>query len=217
MKGIVLKCEVLYFATFRKPSTNSLILTFSVPPFTTIRGMIANAIGLQQHDHSLQEAVKLGIKLIKPGYRNREMAKILKLKESSMPRSRAYPSSPMFKEYLVNPTYEFFVGGEEEKIEEIHSAFLDLQRPLYLGQSDDLVDVEASDIFDIKEIETQEIHSVLEGIHPDCTVEKLPYSFHENGNKYTVEYKVVSIPNDRVTLHEQTKAYEIDGKNISLF
>jgi len=216
MKGIIVKCEALYFVTFRKPSSTSLMLTFTVPPFTTVRGMIANALGLQQHDHSLQGEIKLGIRLIHPGYRNREMAKILKLKESTLPQSRAYPSSPMFKEYLVTPKYECYVGGECNKIEEIRSAFLDLQRPLYLGQSDDLIDVEVSDMYDLEEIETREVHSVVEVIHQNCTIEKVPYCFLKDGSKYSVEYKLISIPNNSVITQEKTKVYKIDGKNISL-
>lgn len=216
MKGIIIKCEVLYFSTFRKPSTNSLILTFTVPPFTTVRGMIANALGLQQHDHSLQDEIKLGIRVIRPGYKNVEMAKILKLKESTMPPSRIYPSSPMFKEYLVNPEYEFYIGGEDDKLREIHSALANLKRPLYLGQSDDLIDIEVSNLIDIEEIETQEIHSVAEGIHANCTIEKLPYSFSKNGKKYSVEYKLVSIPTDVVILNNNTSAYRIQNKHIKL-
>lgn len=217
MKGIIIKCEVLYFATFRKPSSTSLILTYLIPPFTTVRGIIANALGLQQHDYSLQDEIKVGIRLIHPGYKNVEMAKILKLKESPMPRLKIYPSSPMFKEYLVKPEYEFYIGGEENKMKEIYSALDNLKRPLYLGQSDDLVDIEISDLIDIEEKETNEINSVVDGIHTGCTIEKLPFVFKTDGNKYTVEYKVVSIPKEKITLQNMTDAYLFNDKFVSLF
>ena len=72
-------------------------------------------------------------------FKNVELAKILKLKESPGPPSTHYPSAPMFKEYLVNPKYELFVGGQENIITKIHEALVYPERPLYLGQSDDLV------------------------------------------------------------------------------
>ena len=76
MRGIIIRCEVLYFVTFRKPASTSLILTYPIPPFTTIRGMIANALGLAQHDHSLQDQIKIGLRVLDAGFKNVEMAKV---------------------------------------------------------------------------------------------------------------------------------------------
>jgi CRISPR-associated protein Cas5h len=161
MKGLIIDCEVPYFATFRKPSSTSLMLTYPIPPFTTVRGMIANALGLQQHDHSLQDQIKMGMRIVQPGYKNVELAKILKLKESPGGQIRAYPSSPMFKEYLVNPRFEFFIAGEKDIIERIQTALVLPQRPLYMGQSDDLAVYEPSNILDIREIELETFDSAV--------------------------------------------------------
>ncbi|RLC75080.1 MAG: CRISPR-associated protein Cas5, partial [Chloroflexi bacterium] len=45
MLGLKFKIDCLYFNTFRKPISTSLILTYFIPPYTTIRGMISNALG----------------------------------------------------------------------------------------------------------------------------------------------------------------------------
>lgn len=217
MKGLIINCEVLYVATFRKPSSTSLILSYLIPPFTTVRGMIANALGLQQHDHTLQGKIKIGLRLVHPGYKNFEMVKILKLKESTMPLSRSYPSSPMFKEFLVNPKYEFFIGGDEVIITEIRKSLFNLKRPLYLGQSDDLIDLQVSEVIDIYEKEANEFHSVVEGIHAGCAIEKLPFAFNEDNGKYSLEYKLVSIPQNELTVTKISKGFVFNNFTVELF
>jgi CRISPR-associated protein Cas5h len=217
MKGIVIYCEVLYFATFRKPSSTSLILTYPIPPFTTIRGMIANAMGLKQHDHSLQEQIKLGIRVIHPGYKNEEMAKVLKLKESTMPLSRSYPSAPMFREYLVNPIYEFFIGGNDDIINEIHLSLENPKRPLYLGQSDDLIDIKISEIIDLYETVSDNFDSIVGGIHSGCKIEKLPYTFEEDNGKYSLSYKFVSLSYTNISVLKNSIGYKFNKSIIELF
>ena len=217
MKGLIIHCEAPYFVTFRKPATTSLILTFPVPPFTTIRGMIANALGQLQHDHSLQEQIKISLRILEPGFTNVEMAKILKLKSSPGPPRRKYPSSPMFKEYIVNPEYEFFVAGKRDIMQQIYTALLFPKRPLYLGQSDDLVVHKTSELLDVNETEVEEFDSAVEGIHEGCVVEKVPYAFIESNGRYSVEYKLISVPSGQNRVKIQRIGYVFNGLNVFLF
>ena len=217
MKGLILDLEILYFSTFRRPSSTSLILTYTIPPFTTIRGMIANALGLQRDDYSLQNKIKIGISVKEFGFKNTEMAKILKLKENKNRPIRNYPSSPMFREYVVNPKYKVYLGGDEGIIGEIFNAMQIPERPLYLGQSDDLVDVTTFQSFDIEEIESDYVDSVVEEIVPGATIEKLPYKFFEENGKYSVEYKLVSIPKSLpIKLSIEKKLWKFKNKVIQI-
>lgn len=217
MRGIIIRCEVLYFVTFRKPASTSLILTYPIPPFTTIRGMIANALGLQQHDHSLQDQIKIGLRVLDAGFKNVEMAKILKLKEQPRPPGTDYPSSPMFKEYLLKPVYEFFVAGKEQIMKDIHTALILPQRPLYLGQSDDLIDITTSELLNIEEKMITEFHTILEGTHADCFIERVPYTFKENKGKYSVDYRIISIPKYMEPIKVSAIGYNFNGINVCLF
>ncbi|GAB4376998.1 MAG: hypothetical protein Kow0042_24020 [Calditrichia bacterium] len=217
MKGLIIDCEIPYFATFRKPSSTSLILTYPIPPFTTVRGMIANALGLLQHDHSLQEQIKIGIRVTHPGYKNVEMAKILKIKESPGGPIRNYPSSPMFREYLVNPQYQFFIGGREEIMLSIQTALILPKRPLYLGQSDDLVIYEISKLLDIQEKELDTFDTAVEGIHTGCIVEKVPFAFSESKGKYSLEYKLISIPSRGQPIAARKVGHIFNNLNVYLF
>jgi|Deesub1362B_J571_1020462.scaffolds.fasta_scaffold00745_8 CRISPR-associated protein Cas5h len=238
MLGLKFRVDCLYFTTFREPTSTSLILSYVVPPYTTLRGMISNALGLLRDDLRVQEWFKIGIKPL--GFEKcREMAKIVKLvsreiaykcencnrkfiskktekkckfcksvdihriqlykRTFSSQLSSASPSSdplssPMFREFLVEPSYEIFLVGDEDKIKEVHSALLNPKRPLYLGGSDDLVDVEVFEPVEVEEVEAEEVWSVVEGVYEDCIVEKVPYKFVKVGRTFGVEYKVVSIP-----------------------
>ncbi len=220
MKGITIDCEVLYFATFRKPSTTSLILSYSIPPFTTIRGMLSNALGLAQDDLSLQEKIKIGIQVVEAGDKsgkNVEMAKILKLKEGKVSHPSHYPSSPMFKEFLIKPKYRLFVAGDDETICEIHYALNNLKRPLYLGQSDDLVDLNVSEIIDVEEVTSNSFHSVVEGVHPGGVVENIPYVFNKEGKDYSIQFKLVSVPLGNSIKTDELLGYSLGDFRIQLY
>ena len=193
MFGLKFRIDSLYFATFREPTSTSLILTYAIPPYTTIRGMISNALGLPRDDLRVQDWFKIGIKPLR-FEKSREMAKILKLKGTGKKYERTFPSSPMFREFLVEPSYEVYLVGEEDKIRKTYSALLNPARPLYLGGSDDLVDLDVFEPIEVEETEANEVWSVVEGVHEGCVVEKVPYKFVKIGKTFDVVYKTVSIP-----------------------
>ena len=217
MYGLKLRLEGLYFATFRKPTTTSLILTYTIPPYTTIRGLISNALGLNRDDLRVQEWFKIGIKPVKDIETSREMAKVLKLKGTGRKFQREFPSSPMFREFLVNPVYDVFLAGEQSKIEDVYDALQNPARPLYFGGSDDMADVEVTEPIRLEAVEAKEVHSVVEGIHEGCVIEKVPYRFLKRGRKFSVEYKTVSVPRDGVVrLKEAVECVEFDEEAVQV-
>lgn len=218
MWGLRFTVEGLYFTTFRKPVTTALIVSYSIPPFTTIRGLLSNALGLRRDDLRLQEWIRIGMRVVGNAEKSSEMAKILKLNKQVNVFTRHFSSSPMFREFLVQPVYEIFLGGEEEKIREICSALKNPARPLYIGTSDDLVDIgENLTPMDIEPIFSREITGILEGIHENAFVEKIPYKFHMEKKRVSIEYKVVSIPeNGVVRPREPVKAYRFGDEVVWL-
>ncbi len=193
MWGLKIRVECPYFASFRKPTSTSLILTYIIPPYTTIRGMFSNAMGLPRDDLRIQKWFKIGIKLIHID-KSRELAKILKLKGTGKTYQKTYPSAPMFREFLVEPKYEIFVVGGRDEVTQLYNSLRNPERPLYLGSSDDLVDLEISKPIEVEETEMKETWSVVEGIYEGCIVEKVPYKFLKTKKSFDVEFKTVSIP-----------------------
>lgn len=193
MWGLKVTLDAPYFTSFRHPTTTSLILSYSIPPYTTIRGLIANALGLPRDYFEIQDWFKIGIKLVKSN-KNRELAKILKLKGSGKRYTRVFPSAPMFREFIAEPQYQIFLVGNKEIIEKIHSALLMPYRPLYLGISDDLIDLIVEKPSKVKDVQSDETWTIVEGLHAGCIVERIPYKFNKRGKNIDLEYKIVSIP-----------------------
>mgnify|MGYP001133041196 CR=1 FL=1 len=213
MHGLAFNLECPYFSCFRRPTSTSLILTYPVPPYTTIRGLLANALGLARNDFSLQDKLSIGIRPLRWGQANRELAKILKLKGFDKTRITSFPSSPMFRYFLVNSAYTIYLGGDEQLLEEIKDALRNPSRPLYLGQSDDLVDVKVFSVIKIERKLSREVHSVFPGIKDNCEILKLPYKFQD---EETLIYSpVLSLPPSfPYMLGEEIEAYIFDGQVI---
>ncbi len=216
MYGLKIRLEAPYFASFRRPTSTSTLLTFSLPPFTTIRGLISNAMGLPRDDLMLQETqIKIGIKPIIHAKANRETAKILKFKGGEH-LVRRFSSSPMHREFLVEASYYIYLVGKSDNIKEIEDALKNPHRFLYLGSSDDFVDVHVEKSLEVEEAETEYIDSAIEGIFEGCTIEKIPYNFHKTGRKYSVEYKTMSVPKKfPYMLKEPIKLYVFGEEKIS--
>ncbi len=217
MRGLEFKLDALYFATFRRPVSTSLILSYITPPYTTLRGLIANALGMKRDDYSIQDWVKIGISPPENLNKSREIAKILKLKGTGTTYTKIFPSSPIFREFLIAPTYRIYLAGEKDKIDCIHNALQQPQRPLYLGSSDDLTDVEVSKPAEINEVKTKQVTGIIGGIHEKCRVENVPYKFIRKNNDFSIEYKTISIPpTSTITLKEEIDCWKFDSGNVWL-
>jgi len=227
MQGLTFELEGIYFLCFRKPTTTSLILSYPLPPFTTIRGLIANCLGMPRlPDYKQQlilQNIRIGIQPINPWeiHQNKttEMCKLLKLIErEAAARTKVwnFPSAPMFREFLVTPRYRVFLIGEDGLLKEIYEKLQNPERPLYLGQSDDMVDILNLELMEIEETVSKEIHSIVKGIYEGCEVVKLPYKFSEDGKN--LEEITISIPQEfPLTIKEEIKCYRFDEKNICVY
>lgn len=217
MLGFKFRLDGLYFTTFRKPTSTSLIMTFPIPPYTTIRGLISNALGLKRDDFSVQDWIKIGINPLCFSNQSREMAKILKLKGTGNTYSRYFPSSPMFKEFLVSPTYDIYIAGEDDKINRIFDALCNPTRPLYIGASDDFADITPTEIIEVEEVEGSEIYGVVNEIQENSLVERVPYKFIKEGAKISMQYQTVCIPYSSPTIfNNAVKCWKFGGENVWL-
>lgn len=150
LHGFVADADMPYFACFRKPASTSVMMTYPVPPFTTVLGMFANALGVPRPAYTeamewLQNTFRLNLRPLAQWERPfRELAKILKLvgEEREVRQPTSFPSSPMHKYLLPHPSYRIFVASDDaDAVAEVVEALRAPKRPLYLGQSDDMVTV----------------------------------------------------------------------------
>ncbi len=110
MRGIAVDLELPYFASFRRPTSTSVVLTYPVPPFTTLVGLLANALGVHwaDYDEAMQHfraTLLVNMRPLRLERPSRELAKLLKLvgEEREVRRPASFPSSPVFRYFLVRP------------------------------------------------------------------------------------------------------------------
>mgnify|MGYP001069778839 CR=1 FL=1 len=206
-RGLVFDIVCPYFACFRKPTSTSVILTYPIPPFTTLCGLVACALGRPRNDFVLQNALHFGIRILAPGIETREMAKVLKLTgEEKEVEQRVSASSPMYRHFLAQPVYRIYLLANSELLDEVIQALREPLRPLYLGQSDDMVVVENVIEYTIRRGYTNTIYSIVAGIFADCSLLKLPRRFSDED---TLIYSpVLSLPPELPwTLERKIEAY----------
>lgn len=229
MKGLSFEVEGLYFVCFRKPTTTSTILTYPLPPFTTIRGFLANALGWDQDSYyrelrgdsrNLLYDLRIGIEVVSHGESNSELAKILKLIPRTTGYQRSFPSAPMHREFLVQPRYRIYLASENSVIEEIAAALADPERPLYLGQSDDMLDYTPPHVIDVEETKSAELDSIAEGVHEGCDVFRLPFCFVQDYKKdgWDLVYLLVSVhKNGRLKSKESIQCMRFEEKLVAVY
>ena len=224
MQGLTFKVEGTYFNCFRKPESTSTILTYPIPPFTTIRGLVANSMGLKQFPYYDREkylalqGLRIGIRPLRPGEKSVELSKILKLisREEKPCFKRTFPSAPMFREFLVNPNYRIYIFGNGGLVEEISEKIENPERPFYLGQSDDMIDIEDVKLVEGTETRNREISSVVKGVHERCEVVRLPFKFSSDGT--VLEEMTVSIPKEfPYRLEEETDCLLCDNEFVCAY
>lgn len=211
MFGFKFTIESLYFASFRKVNTTSFLSSYYIPPFTTIRGLLSNALGLARDDFLIQDWIKIGIKT-NSFQKSSELSKFLKLKEGKRENNR-FNSSPIFRDFLINPIYDIYVAGDNDKINILNDALKNPQRNLYIGYSDDMVDITVFDPIEIYEEDNVPI-SILDGIYENCIIEKVPYKFYKKGNRFELEQKIISIP--KKSFNTKVNSFNFDDEFIVL-
>lgn len=218
MEGLVFDLAVPYFACFRKPTSTSVLATYQLPPFTTVRGLLACALGWGRWPDAnskragrgrtgsqpawvefLQEQLYLNVaNLGQAGSRpSRELARYLKLlaREGRVEGRKlgSFPSSPIFKYFVVRPEYRVYVAGRDpELLGSIWQALNDPARPLYIGQSDDMVVVYPRWRGQVTEQEVDRVWGLVPGIREDAEALRLPQAFAANGDIIYTE--VLSLP-----------------------
>lgn len=219
MQGITFILECPYFCCFRKPTSTSTMATYSVIPFTTLRGIVANAMGLARNDFILQDKMYIGIASLSPPVVFTELAKILKLKAGEKrDRPQIYPSSPMYKELLVDAKMKIYLGIDDEGyFNRIIDAIDNPARPLYIGQSDDMAIVSEINSFSaVRKGFSLSLMSIVLGIHSDCELTRLPYKFKDIS---TLEYTpVLSVPkaNKPIIVKEPVECYYFGEEGVQL-
>ena len=125
---------------------------------------------------------------------------------------RPWISTQIIRQRLINPYFSIYVLSDldegEFSIENMKMALENPKRPLYIGESDDVVNILNLSIVDIEENKSNKISSILPDIYSNCELIKIPSNLKfDTENEF---YTLCSIPNG--DLDQEVECYSYDGE-----
>ena len=169
MKCLRFNIETPYLANFRNPFSTITILSYSFPPYTTVRGLLANALGLERDNYSIQDQFEISLKPLNMPERSQNIALMKKLKSNLSQKERKLlkkmdendgivsalneeelktldglkyarsTSAPFVKEFITQIECVIYALGDINNLTNLKYALENPARPLYIGASDDFV------------------------------------------------------------------------------
>lgn len=195
MKILSFDCHIPGWCSFRIPHSINTHLTYPAPPPTTVYGMIANALGLWQDDYSLMAQMKTGIRILKPGSLVETYSHWMKW---NPPKNSM--TTTIMKQKLIQPVYRIYVSAEESLLNQIYQALHQPSRILYLGDSDDLVELSEMHLQTATKSESKQLNSVIpsemvsgDSIINQVSVVRWPVQFDQNKRAFSIQYELVYI------------------------
>ena len=207
-----LRLNVPFWCSFRDPLTSNVHRTFPVPPPSTLYGLIAAAIGLEQDDVSRRTEMRFAIAIEHNGELVETYSKWMKAAEGpkgeadkaareSM-RSRGlitadesvWISTPLVRQKIIQPVFIVGILCAQRIADEIASALQNPVFPLYLGESDDVVDIEILGV-EYPQPTSGPATGVVSGVHSGGQLANLPCRFNRtNSRDWKVASWLVTVP-----------------------
>jgi CRISPR-associated Cas5-like protein len=207
-----LRLHAPFWCGFRDPLSSNVHRTFPVPPPSTLYGLIAAALGLWQDDYSRRDQMRFAVAIESAGEQVESYSKWMKIAEPAKdqaqkdaraamrsrglltPDESVWISTTLVRQKLIQPTWVVGVRGAREVLEEIQSAIARPHWPLYLGESDDVVDIEFLGI-EVAQNSTSPATGTVAGVHAGGTLANLPTRFvPQPRNKWELTRWLVTIP-----------------------
>ena len=146
--GKILTFELIapFWVSFRNPSTINVHITYPFPPLTTIYGLLNAARGKPQDWHDDRQDWQISLAVSSKGELVETYSKIMKIARTDSGSQNIFDPTPIIRQKLVGASYCVYLKAEEDLLVEAKQALDDPFWPLYLGESDDAVDVVNSQI-----------------------------------------------------------------------
>lgn len=127
--------------------------------------------------------------------------------------NKIWLSTQINRQRLINPSFTIYIISDDNgefSLENIKNALINPKRSLYLGESDDLVNILNISIVEIENNNSSSIVSIVPGLYQNSNLIKLPtkLKFDKNQEFFTL----CSIPKGE--LNEVIECYEYNGENI---
>lgn len=214
-----------FWTSFRNPSTVNVHVTYPFPPPTTLYGMLNAARGMPQDWHDDRDEWQISLIVESSGKLIETFSKILKLYEEKRLKAEVakdrygkpvFDRTTVVRQKMIGVHYTVYLKSVEAQLIQAKQALLSPQWPLYLGESDDLVDVLSPRIVEVEPVLVPRIHSILPGLTEGCRLIKVPHRFIQQGKSWYAEQQLYSIPPEEegIELSEPKLAYSVEGRNV---
>jgi CRISPR-associated Cas5-like protein len=223
-----LRIHVPFWCSFRDPLTSNVHRTFPIPPPTTLYGLCAAALGLAQDDISRRHQMRFAIAVEREGELvetystwkkagespKGEAQKVafaaIKARGNLAPDEAQWISTPIIRQKLIQPVYTIGIWTSKAVSEELQTAFKSPTWPLYLGESDDGIDVEILGE-EIPRSSTQPATGAVEGIQGGGILASLPRQFKITNKKWELERWLVTVPKAGHSIQTSLELWECHG------
>ena len=203
-----------FWSSFRHPQTVNVHVTYPFPPPATLYGMLNAARGKPQDWNADRSNWQISLIIESKGKFLETFSKIFKPAREG---DALFDKTILMRQKLVKAHYTVYLKTEEELLVEAQQALCTPHWPLYLGESDDVVDVITPRIVECQPTEVQQIHSIIPGFVEGCQLVNMPTRYTEaSRGQWQMERQIYSVPpeGEAVQVTETRLAYHIDGRNI---
>ena len=121
--------------------------TYTETPLTTLRGLVAAALGYPADYVQPIENVELAVGLDRSGDLIEGFSKVVKWDRREQNGRPPEMRTLLIRQKLYQPEYRVYLKGEENLIQLIARALNDPAFPLFLGESDDLVEITSTTVY----------------------------------------------------------------------
>ena len=206
-----LRIHVPFWCSFRDPLSSNVHRTFPLPPLTTLYGLCAAALGLAQDDVSRRAQMRFAVAVTREGEMvetystwkkageapKGEAQKIafaaMKARGLLAPDEAQWISTPLIRQKLIQPIYTFGVWCSRAVSAELQAAFKSPAHPLYLGESDDGIDVEILGE-ETPQLTQEPANGAVAGVQGGGVLANLPRQFTLQNRKWELERWLVTVP-----------------------
>ena len=203
-----------FWASFRQPQAVNVHVTYPIPPLSTLYGMLNAARGKPQDWNADRDDWHISLAVDAKGEFLETFSNIFKPARNS---GALFEKTILARQKLVRVHYTIYLKTDEHLLLEAQQALRAPHWPLYLGESDDVVDIINPRIVECAPVEVQQVHSIIPGFVEGCQLVNMPSRYTETSRaQWQMQRQIYSIPSDGepAVLSEPRLAYPIEGRNI---
>jgi CRISPR-associated protein Cas5 subtype I-B len=209
-----------FWTSFRNHSTVNVHVTYPFPPPSTIYGLLNAARGKPQDWHDDRDAWQIALVIEHRGRLLETFSKIMKISrddegEGATARG-VFDRTTLIRQKLLAPHYRAYLKALPGLLQEAERALRNPHWTLYLGESDDLVDVQYPHIVSTQPMSDTHVHSIIPTIVEGCQLTSVTVKFRQVGKRWAPVRRIYSLPPEgqEVTLPQPIPVYAIDGRKV---